>query len=103
MEDFSKTDSPSVFDTPRLHHRTTIPDVPQDIDIEDEFMLHFNDPNWDYQPNSSTVSTWTDSEECHPSTNLSVDMDSTTQFDTESPLSSSFKPGPKADEAINFQ
>ncbi|KAH9982707.1 OPT oligopeptide transporter [Lactifluus volemus] len=103
MEDFSKTDSPSVFDTPRLHHRTTIPDVPQDIDIEDEFMLHFNDPNWDYQSNSSTVSTWTDSEECHPSTNLSVDMDSTTQFDTESPLSSSFKPGPKADEAINFQ
>jgi hypothetical protein len=99
MEDFSKTDSPSISGTPRLHHRISLPDVPEDV--EDDVMLHFNDPNWDYQASSSTMSMSTDSVDIHPSTNLSVDMDATTAFDTESQLSSPRKRGSKA--GVSFQ
>jgi hypothetical protein len=60
----SRTDTLSVSDTFLLHHRISLPDVPEDV--EDEVMLHFSDPDWGYQANSSGVSISTDSVECHP-------------------------------------
>jgi len=40
-------------------HRHSLADVPGDI--EDELVLHFNDPNWVFRANSSTLSISTDS------------------------------------------
>ena len=41
-------------DVAHLRHRHSVPDVPEDV--EDELMLHFNDPNWDFNAETSTVS-----------------------------------------------
>ena len=55
MEDPTKTaDSVTIPDIARLPHRQFVPDVPEDV--EDEIALHLNDPNWDFQANSSTFS-----------------------------------------------
>jgi len=58
MEDSIKTTGfTSLTDVNQLRHRQSVPDVPEDV----EEMLHFNDPNWDFQANSSTISISTDS------------------------------------------
>ena len=36
------------------YHLFSVSDIREDI--EDEIMRHFNDPNWDFQDNSSTLS-----------------------------------------------
>jgi len=48
------TQSTGPADYAQLHHRDTIPDVP--ADVQSDLMLHFNDPNWDFQTNASTPS-----------------------------------------------
>ncbi|KAI9462332.1 OPT-domain-containing protein [Lactarius psammicola] len=58
MEDYLNTRSPTESDAAHLRHRHSVPDVPEDV--EDELMLHFNDPNWDFEADSSTVSISTD-------------------------------------------
>ena len=94
MEDLSKTESPSMSEAPLTRHRISLPDVPEDV--EDEIVPHFNDPNWDYRANSSTMSISTDGVE-YPPTYISTDMDAPTEFDTGSHLSSVHKRGSKAD------
>jgi hypothetical protein len=65
MEDTLKSAaSASLSDVNHLRHRQTVPDVPEDI--EDELMQHFNDPNWDFHANSSTISISTDSDDLEP-------------------------------------
>jgi hypothetical protein len=87
MEYLSKTESPSVSDIPHLRHRVSVPDVPEDV--QDELLLHFNDPNWDFHPSSSTLSISSDGVERRRSTDRSVNKDFSTDLDTESRLSSS--------------
>ena len=51
MDDPLKTaDTASLSDVrvAHLHHRHSVPDVPEDVD-----MLHFNDPNWDFRSTRS--------------------------------------------------
>lgn len=65
MEEISKTTaSASLTDINELRHRQSVPDVPEDI--EDELARHFNDPNWDFHANSSTVSISTDTDSLQP-------------------------------------
>ena len=61
MEDTLKSAaSASLSDVNQLRHRQTVPDVPEDIDD------HFNDPNWDFNANSSTLSISTDTDDIEP-------------------------------------
>ena len=53
MEETTRSASLSNITQPR--HRFSVSDVQEDI--EDEIMHHFNDPNWDFQDNSSSLST----------------------------------------------
>jgi hypothetical protein len=75
MEDPSKTtdfvtSSVSMSsDIPDLRRIQSDPDVPDDI--EDDPMLHFNDPNWDFRDNSSTLSISTDGVESQRWTTIS--------------------------------
>lgn len=85
MEDILKsTASASLTDINQLRHRQTVPDVPEDI--EDEVERHFNDPNWDFRANSSTVSiSTTDSDGLEPKrwTKSSTYMGHSSEMDTE--------------------
>ena len=79
MEETLKTvHSASLSDVAHLRHRQPVPDVPENV--EDELMHHFNDPNWDFQANSSTVSISTDGVE-------PTRMGASTDVDTESQVS----------------
>jgi hypothetical protein len=90
MEDPMETTphSARLSDLARLRHRQSDPDSP--IDVEDELMLHFNDPNWDFRANSETLSISTDAVEnkrrSKTSTHMSVGA--STEVDTESQISS---------------
>ncbi len=88
MEDYSNTGS----DAAHLRHRYSVPDVPEDV--EDELMLHLNDPNWDFEAESSTVSISTDGV-VHKRWSKSSGMGVGT--DTESQISSWPTPDSKAD------
>jgi len=84
MEDTLKpTASVSLTDINQLSHRQSVPDVPEDI--EDELMRHFNDPNWDFYANSSTVSISTDSDGLEPKrwSKSSTYMGASSEMDTE--------------------
>jgi hypothetical protein len=84
MEDTLKsTASASLTDINQLRHRQTVPDVPEDID--DEVRRHFNDPNWDFYANSSTVSISTDSDGLGPKrwSKSSTYMGTGSEMDTE--------------------
>ena len=78
--------SASLSDLARLRHRQSIPDVP--MDVEDELMLHFNDPNWDFRANSETLSISTDGVENKRWSKTSTHMGASTEVDTESQISS---------------
>jgi hypothetical protein len=85
MEDtFKSTASASLTDINQLrHHRQTVPDVPEDIEVE--VRRHFNDPNWDFHANSSTVSISTDSDDLGPKrwSKSSTYMGESSEMDTE--------------------
>src|SRR5579863_9877119 len=88
MEDPSqKTDSVSVSsDIAHLRHRQTDPDVPESI--EDENMLHFNDPNWDFRDNFSTLSISTDGVESQRISKISSHISSWHIHDPKADFSS---------------
>jgi hypothetical protein len=104
MED-SRIESPSASDLPHLRHRISVPDVPEDV--EDEYYLnHLNDPNWDFHANSETLSISTDGVKRRRSTEPSVNVEVSTEFDTESHVSSFRMRHSKAEfstEAIQVQ
>jgi hypothetical protein len=83
MEDILKSStSASLTDIDELRHRQSVPDVPEDI--EDELMHHFNDPNWDFHANSSTISLSTDFDEVQPKRwSRSTYMGASSDMDTE--------------------
>ncbi|KAI0274879.1 OPT-domain-containing protein [Gloeopeniophorella convolvens] len=79
-----------------LRHRYSVPDVPEDV--EDELMAHLNDPNWDYDSNSSTASISRHGIEHKRWSKSSIGMGASTDVDTESQISSSWPiPESKAD------
>ncbi|KAI0257320.1 OPT-domain-containing protein [Lactifluus subvellereus] len=86
MEDSLDTGSPGVSDIPHLRHRYSVPDVPEDVD--DDVLLHFNDPNWDFQANSSTISISTDGVGNKRWSKTSSNLGASTDVDTESHVSS---------------
>jgi len=107
MEDPSKsTDSvtdpvsiPSDIVHPR--HRQSVPDVPEDID---EIIVHFNDPNWDFRDNSSTLSISTDGVESQRLSNISGRAGAAgTEVNTVSHIPSWHIYDPKADLSFNKQ
>lgn len=53
MDDYLTTRSSNGSDVAHLRHRHSVPDVP--VDVEDELLQHFNDPNWDFEAETSTV------------------------------------------------
>ncbi|KAI0067959.1 OPT-domain-containing protein [Artomyces pyxidatus] len=84
----SRNESPSS--TAQYQHRQSMPDVPEDV--EDDLMLHFNDPNYDFDAASSTES-WSSEgvEEKAKWTNSSLGFSGSTDVDTESQVSSSWR------------
>ena len=81
MEDYHKTTgSASVSDVTQPRHRYSVPDVPEDVE---DVMLHFNDPNWDFQANSSTLSISTDGTEQKRWSKSSTFMGAGSEMDTE--------------------
>ena len=97
MEDPSTTtDSVSVpSDTVHPRRLQSDPDVPDDI--EDDIMLHFNDPNWDFRDNSSTLSISTDGVESQRWSTISGRTGTVTEVKTESRISTWHVYDPKAD------
>lgn len=91
MEDFVNHSS-SGSDAANLRHRHSVPDVPEDV--EDELLRHFNDPNWDFDTEASTVSISADGIE-HKRWSKSSGMGVGT--DTESQISSWPTPDSKVD------
>jgi hypothetical protein len=86
MEETLKTvHSASLSDVAHLRHRQSVPDVPEDV--EDELMRHFNDPNWDFRANDSTISISTDGVEPKRWSKSSTRMGASTDVDTESQVS----------------
>ena len=71
-----------LSDVAHLCHRQSVPDVPEDN--EDGIMRHFNDPNWDFQANSSTFSLSSDGIERKRWLKFSTHMGASTEVDTES-------------------
>ena len=109
MEDSSKTtDSDSVavpVSLPSIvvqpHHRQSVPDVPEGI--QDEIMLHFNDPNWDFRDNSSTSSISTGGIEAPRLSKISGRTGAGTEVNTVSHIPSWHVHDPKVDFSPNEQ
>jgi OPT family small oligopeptide transporter len=80
-------------DAAHLRHRLSVPDVPEDV--EDDLLQHFNDPNWDFGAETSTVSISSDGV-VHKRWSKSSGMGVGT--DTESQISS----WPTPDSKIDF-
>ena len=76
------------------HHRQSFPDVPESI--QDDIMLHFNDPNWDFRDNSSTQSISTDSMEAQRLSKISGRTGAGTEVNTVSHIPSWHIHDPKA-------
>ena len=94
MEDLPKTtQSISQPDVSRPRHQATA-DPPKDVD--DEVMAHFNDPNWDFEANSSTLSISNDDVEDRQRSKSFNRKDASTEADTEFELSSWHIHDPKA-------
>ena len=85
-------DPGTVSPVSELRHRRSLPDVPTDVD-EEELMLHFNDPNYDFESNSVSETYYSGS----PATSdkarypLPSGYGGTTDVDTESQVSSSWR------------
>ena len=100
MEDPSKTtdfvtSSVSMSsDIPDLRRIQSDPDVPDDI--EDDPMLHFNDLNWDFRDNSSTLSISTDGVESQRWSTISGRTGTVTEAKTDSRVSTWHVHDPKA-------
>jgi hypothetical protein len=93
MEDLKTTDSVAISasasgpsDIAHPHHQRPIPDVPEDI--EDEVMPHFNDPNWDFRDNSSSLSVSNNGVAPQQISRISSHVDSGTEGPTESQIAS---------------
>jgi|SRR5712671_878142 len=84
MEVLKSPQSVTLSDVSDLRHRQSVPDVPEDV--QDDLMRHFNDPNWDFQANSSTVSISTDGVEEHTTrwSKSSVHMGAATDTESQS-------------------
>jgi hypothetical protein len=98
MEDPPKTaDSveKSVSVSSDINHLNRQPDVPEDI--EDDLMDHFNDPNWDFRDNSSTLSISTDGVESQRLSKTSDHTAAATEVKTESHIPSWHIHDPTAD------
>lgn len=81
MDDtFNPPPSASLSDVNHLRHRQTVPDVPDDI--QDQLLEHFNDPNWDFNANSSTISISTDTDDLEPK-RWSKSIGASSEMDTE--------------------
>ena len=76
------------------HHRQSLPDVPEGI--QDDIMLHFNDPNWDFRDNSSTQSISTDGMEAQRLSKISGRTGAGTEVNTVSHIPSWYVHDPKA-------
>ena len=88
MEDPPKTtQSIGQSDVSQLRYRATA-DVLKDVDDSDEVMAHFNDPNWDFETNSSTLSISTDGIEHRRQSSSFNSKDACTEADTEFQVSS---------------
>ena len=97
----SVTDPVSIpSDIVHPHHRQSVPDVPEDID---GIMLHFNDPNWDFRDNNSTLSSSTDGVESQRWSKIVGPIGTGTEVNTESPISSWHIHDAKADLSFNEQ
>ena len=83
------------------HHRQSVPDVPEGI--EDETMLHFNDPNWDFRNNSSTSSIPTDGVEPPRLSKISGRTGAGTEANTVSQIPPWHVHDPKVDFSPNEQ
>lgn len=97
MEDHLNTRSSNgsdLADLAHLRHRQSVPDVPEDV--EDELMQHFNDPNWDFKAETSSVTITTDGVRVHRRWSKSSGMGAGT--DTESQISS----WPASDSKADF-
>ena len=107
MEDPSKTtDSVTISasvssDIAQLRHQPSVPDVPEDI--EDDVTLHFNDPNWDFQDNFSTLSISTDGAESQRISKISSRIGAGTEVNTVSHIPSWHIYDPKADFSFKEQ
>ena len=104
MEDPSKTTdsvTKSVSVSSDINRLSREPDVPEDI--EDEIMNHFNDPNWDFRDNSSTLSISTDGVESQRWSKTSDHTGAPTEVNTESHISSWHVHDPTADFSFKDQ
>ena len=88
-------------DNAHPRYQRPIPDVPEDI--EDEIMLHFNDPNWDFRDNSSMLSISTDGMAPRRYLNISNHVGARTEGHTESCISPWHTPDPRADVSSEEQ
>ena len=84
-----------------LRRQRSPPDVPEDI--EDELMNHFNDPNWDFRDNSSTLSISTDGVESRRWSKTSGHTGAATEVNTESHIPSWHIHDPMADFSFKDQ
>lgn len=67
----------------------SLPDVPSDVE-EDELLLHFNDPNYDFDANSSTYFTNSPEPSVKGFSQKASSYMGSSDIDTESRLSSSW-------------
>ncbi|OBZ80073.1 Glutathione transporter 1 [Grifola frondosa] len=73
-----------------LRHRSTVPDVPEDVDY---VMQHLNDPNWDLDPPSPSVSTTSFETDVKRETGFSSTQSiRDSDLDTESQVDSTRRP-----------
>lgn len=87
MEDPSKTTDTASFSDTRVaypHHRHSVPDIPEDVEHDDELMLHFNDLNWDFRANSSTRSIYLDDVQPNLRSVIAPHMDTVTEVTMDS-------------------
>ncbi|KAH9955905.1 OPT oligopeptide transporter protein-domain-containing protein [Russula dissimulans] len=92
-EPLNTTQSAGPSDHAQLHHRDTIPDVPEDV--KDDLVLHFNDPNWDFRTNFSTTSISTHGRRHERSTTAYVGT--STEVDKESQVEVTSQPTRESD------
>jgi hypothetical protein len=77
----------SLSDVAQLHHRQSVPDIPEDI--EDEIIRHFNDPNWDFQvQKNSAISISSDGVVSKRWSKSSTHLGASTDVETGSQISS---------------
>ena len=70
----------------QLRYQAAAPDAPKDV--EDEVMAHFNDPNWDFETNSPTLSISTGGVVHKRQLSLFNSRDASTEGNTEFQVSS---------------